>query len=258
MRVSQDAAERDAIIAAAVELVREREERFVAAMSDVTNRLASDGDVDATLRTVTERSRELLHADLAVLALPEADGEHLLIRIADGYGADVYEGGRVPISASAVGIVILTREVLLLGAAADDERTFRPHGWPDDLGPALIVPLHTRGQTIASLTVANRRGGSPFDENDVPLMRAFAAHAAVAILDSRQRAVEHELKSLEARERAVAELHNVVIARISVASVALQGALRDGLPGATTTRIRDAIADLEVAVASVRRAALPR
>ncbi len=194
-------------------------------MSEVAAQLACEGEIDATLRAVTRRARILLDADLAVLALPDPDGEHLHLRIADGYAAAVYEDTRIPMDGSAAGIVIRDSEPILIPDTSSDERTYRPTDWPDDLGPTLIVPLHARNETLAALTVANRRGGVMFHAHDVGLMRAFAAHAAVAILDTRAQVSAQRLAVIEERERAADAIHGNVVKRITSAGLILNGAL---------------------------------
>ena len=60
-----------------------------------------------------------------------------------------------------------------------------------------------------------------FRARDIPLMRAFAAHAAIAILDSRAQVSAQRLAILEERDRAADAIHDNVVKRIMSAGLTL-------------------------------------
>ncbi len=175
------AAVRDASVRRRAELEVEQERAFVTAMHSISAALLRGGEIDETLRTVSTHARTLLDADLAALALPTEDAEILMFRLCDGYGAEALEGSTVRADASLSGSVMREREPALLADASTDLKLHRPPTWPADIGPALFVPLHARGDTLGSLIVAKRRGRPMFRVGDVMLINTFAAQAALAL-----------------------------------------------------------------------------
>ena len=70
-----------------------RQQRWLRASADVTQRLLSEADAEEVLALVTVQALEISGADLVVLALPAGDGRQLVIEHAAGDGR---EGGRRP------------------------------------------------------------------------------------------------------------------------------------------------------------------
>jgi GAF domain-containing protein len=227
-------------------------------MSGVTSALFSEGEVDETLRTIAHQARVLLDADLAVLAVPEREGDGLRLRIADGYGADVYEGATIPAGGSLAGQVMRDRAPLLVPDASADTRAHRDPDWPDDLGPTLVVPLHAGDEALAALSIAHRRGRPMFRVSDVTLMKTFAAHATVAILEARNQVELRLSEVLGDRDRVAMSMQDGVIKRISSAALTLHSVMKLDIPDAAKERLWGVVEELDTAIALARDAVFPR
>src|SRR5208282_1984762 len=83
-----------------------RQQRWMQANAEVATSLLSGADPDTVLAGLTRRVRELSHADLVVLALPELDTRRLTIRFAEGEGADDTRGLLLPAEQSLSGHVL--------------------------------------------------------------------------------------------------------------------------------------------------------
>jgi PAS domain S-box-containing protein len=252
------AAVRDASARREAELAREREYRFVGAVNDITNELFTSGDIDRTFRAVTQQARLLLNADVAFLAVPrEHDDDWLHLIAADGHGAASFENSRIPMSESVAGAVFRERQAMLLVDVGTDRRFHREAGWPDDLGPALTVPLHARDDILATITIANRRGASVFSASDVALISAFAAHAALALVDARNQETRRRLEVFEDRERVAAAMHDRAINRISQASLIAHVLLQSSHSDETVQRLWEIIGELDASITAIRDAVFP-
>ena len=249
---------RDSSVRRAAEIAQEREYRFLAAMNEITAALFTGHEVDETLRAIAQRSRKLIDADLALVTVPHTDGEQLHVSVADGHGSDKLEGLLMSREESLAGTVMREQEPVMVTDAATDPRVHQPAGWPEDLGPALFVPLHARDETLGSLTIANRQGRAVFRPADVTLMRAFSAHATLAILDARAQQQLRRVALLEDRERVALAMHDSVINRISSASLTLHTALGTPLPESVARRLGEAVEELDAAISSIRDAVFPR
>ena len=136
---------------------------------------------------------------------------------------------------------------------------FRPPSWPGDAGPALFVPMHAGNEILGSLTVAHRHDRDSFTVADIARVRAFAAHASVALEDTRRQAAIQRSHVLEEdRERVADVMRDTVIGRVSSASLRLHGLLRDDLPAEASERIWETIDELDAAIKAIRDAVFPR
>jgi PAS domain S-box-containing protein len=250
---------RDATTRRNAELSVERERAFLAAMNDVSRSLLDNGNVEETLDLVTRRTRELLDADLAMLVLPDpkVEGE-LVIQVADGLAAGQLVGSMLPADSSMAGIAMREHEPALVVDGSKDPRLFRPPAWPHDIGPTLVVPLHARGQTVGSMTIA-RCGGRPmFLASDVTLVKAFAAHATLAIADVRQQENLRLIRALDERDRMADTLKDTVVNRLYSVGLTLHVLLQHDLPEGSDARIWSAIDELDETIAAMRSAIFPR
>ncbi|HEY5173304.1 MAG TPA: GAF domain-containing protein, partial [Acidimicrobiia bacterium] len=250
---------RDATTRRRAELSVERERSFLSAMNEVSSALLDSRDTDHTLGLVTRRARSLLDADLAMLVLPALDQENtLVVHVAEGLAARELLGSALPADHSMAGLAMREREPALIADGSKDPRLFRPPAWPADIGATLIVPLHARGETVGSMTIAKRRGRSMFLASDVTLMKAFAAHATLAITDARQQEQLRSLRDLEEREAMAESLRDTVVNRLYNVGLTLHVLLQPDLPEESNERIWNAIDELDHAIAAMRDAIFPR
>jgi PAS domain S-box-containing protein len=251
---------RDATTRRHAEVAVQHEQALLTAMNHISTALLEGNDLDDTYRAITHHARRLVQADYAILTVPDADGAALVMRAVDGDGTAGLEGSTVPLDASMAGSVIRGREPQLLVDASTDTRMFRPPAWPRDAGPALFVPMHTGREILGTLTVAHRQDRNLFTVADIARIKTFAAHASVALADTRRQAAIQRLNILdEDRHRVADVMRETVIARVSSASLRLHGLMRDDLTTETkTTQLWEAIDELDAAVTAIREAVFPK
>jgi len=248
---------RDASVRRQAEIAVEHERALLEAMNNISIALLEGHDLDETFRAITRHARHLVQADYAILTVPTTDRSALVMRIVEG--VDGLEGSIVPREASMAGAAIRDHEPHLIADAATDDRMFRPPGWPQDAGPTLFVPMYAGVEILGSLTVANRQHRAMFTVADIARVKTFAAHAAVALEDTRRREALNRLNVLdEDRQRVAAALHDAVIGRMSRVSLGLHTMLRDDLQPEVSARIWEAIDDLDAAIKAIRDALFPR
>jgi GAF domain-containing protein len=237
----------------------ERERAFLGAMNEVSNALLEADDIDVTLDLVTRRARALLDADLAMLVLPDADDPDLLVvHVADGLAARELRGSTIPVNHSMSGVAMREREPALIDDGGKDPRLFRPPGWPDNIGPTLVVPLHSRGESLGSITIAKRRGRPMFLAADVILTKTFAAHATLAISEARHQEERRFLRALAERDRLAGSMSDTVVNRLYNVGLSLHVILQHELPADLVERVWSAIEEVDETVVAVRDAIYPR
>lgn len=159
---------------------REKAERRVAAGMEVTQAIIAGRDTTDVLKLIAARARDLVGAAFAAIASPDAAGDELVVRIADGAEADAYRGSRLPVVRSLTGQVFATHQSLTVSDAASDARADQSVLRLGNLGPALIVPLYVATRSIGAMIVANQRGGGAFTAEDLRVVESFAAQAAMS------------------------------------------------------------------------------
>src|ERR1700682_4919151 len=146
-----------------------RRERSLDAVREVNTAILSGAARDDLLHLVARRARELVHSDLATLAIPTDEPGMLRIAVADGSHAEDLIGMEVPVDGSVSGDVIKTGRPVSVADASKDPRTYEAMIRQGQIGPAVFVPLSRGGQAIGTLTVAHLIGGHPFGEEGVVL-----------------------------------------------------------------------------------------
>ena len=192
-------------------------------------------EFDAVARVILERTEELLRSERAeILILPSAD-HPTMIRVslaADG-GIERVDDPRLDLADEIWGAVASGQSLWL----PHDVRGPAAHRALAELGgdEAIIRPL-TRGDQIIGALVAVDRSGDVhvFEDHDVRLLKALAAHAAVALEkgrlvevlrteleDKRHRALHDALTGLPNRLFFEEQVEDVVAGRRGVCSAVM-------------------------------------
>lgn len=205
------------------EEARQRERRLDG-VREIATTILERGDPRETLELVARRARELVGADVATIATPNAEGEGLTVRVADGLHAERLRGMSFGMAESVSGEVMRTHRPVVLDDAAADQRAYQPVISTAEIGPAMFVPLSSAGRAFGTLAVANRRGGPRFVEEDLSLVETFARQASVALEFARVQGELRRLAVLDDRERIAKELHDGAIQSLFAVGMGLQAA----------------------------------
>jgi GAF domain-containing protein len=229
-----------------------RREEWLEATSGLTRGLLSGFDLDDVLVGLVQRAAAFAQADLAVVALPDAEREDLMIVAADGVGAELLRGVAVGVEDSLLGAVFKSGQPESVPDLSADERS-HPGLLPDVmLGPGLLVPLGASGQVRGVLSIARVAGAAPFDTS-IPQLTADLGVQAAVLLELADRRRDGELLSLYAdRDRIGRDLHDLAIQRLFATSMSLQGAFKITQKPAVAERIAQAISDLDDTIEMIR------
>jgi signal transduction histidine kinase len=120
-------------------------------------------------------------------------------------------------------------------------------------GPCMLVPFAAGKRPLGVLLVARQVGRPAFEDADLGLASMFAGHAGLAVEFTRAQRDREWLAVLEDRDRIARDLHDVVIQRLFVAGLRLQGLARTvGTPEAAQTLERT-VDELDRTVTEIRR-----
>ena len=229
----------------------ERAVRGLETTTEISRALGGETDLDRVLELVVKRSRALVGARSAEIAL--LDGEEFVIAAVAGEGVGGIPGTRISIDESLAAAALKTGHLQRIPEIPQDSFAYRELG----ARSALVTPMTFRNRPVGFLTVFDRMSGDrPFNEEDERLLEAFAASAAIAVAAAQHADDEALRRSIEASERErsrwARELHDETLQQLAALRVLLSGALRSGDPERLQTAVGDAIEHLKAGVADLR------
>ncbi|HEY2127237.1 MAG TPA: GAF domain-containing protein [Streptosporangiaceae bacterium] len=231
-----------------------RQQQWLAASSEVTSRLLAGVAVDEVLSFVTEQTLQMTAADLVILALPDADREHLRISHAAGENAQAALGLRLPAGASLSGAVLATGQPVTVEDFGHDQRASRSAREALELGPASLLPLGHAGNVRGVLTVGRAAGSMPLPRAAMELAMTFAAQAGIALELAERREDAERLSIFEDRDRIARDLHDQVIQRLYASGMKLQGTIPLITRPLVEERVNSVVDDLDKTITDIRTA----
>lgn len=241
---------------------RQREAELSALVETIAD-LATLHDLDAVLEAIVRRARKLLAADVTYMTLRDADRGDTYMRVTDGSVSARFQQLRLPMGAGLGGLVAQTATPYVTAGYAGDDR-FRHIGEIDaavaeeGIVAILGVPLRLGSRIVGVLFAANR-SARPFSREEVTLLGSLAAHAAVAIDNTRLMAeTRAALTELSTANRLLRE-HNASVERAAeahdrMAELVLRGGDLADLAGNVADLLSGAVAVLDVAGRSIASA----
>lgn len=229
-----------------------RQQQWLTASSEVTRRLLAGARVDEVLSFVTQQTLEMTAADLVVLALPDADREHLSISHAAGAGAQAAVGLRLPTAESISGTVLATGQPVTVEDFRHDPRASQVARDTLELGPAILLPLGHAGNVRGVLTVGRVAGAMPLPWAATQLAMTFAAQAGIALELAERRQDAERLLVFEDRDRIARDLHDQVIQRLYASGMKLQGTIPLITRPLVEERVSSVVDDLDKTIADIR------
>jgi signal transduction histidine kinase len=231
-----------------------RQQRWLRASADVTQRLLSGTPTHEVLALVVREGLEMAGADLVVLALPVAGREQLVIEHAAGAGAEEAIGLVLPMASSASGIVLTSGKLLSLDDFSTDPRVAAVAREHLHLGPAIVVPLGAPGNVRGILTAGRRPGSMPLVPQAVEMLVSFAAQAGVGLELAEHRLDAERFAVFEDRDRIARDLHDLVIQRLYATGMSLEGVSARLGDSDTRRRISSAVDALDETIKEIRSA----
>ena len=227
------------------------------ATMQIARALGGETDLDLILGLVAKRGRALVSARALVIEHEHA-GE-MVVAAGAGEVPPGLVGQRVDVRGSLASAALGVSRTLRLEDQVNRAR-FDRHGL-GRLGlraeAGLVVPLVFRGRGYGVLIAVDPlEGGRAFTNEDQRLLEAFAASAATAIATAVTVESERRRQRLAAAEQERAhwarELHDETLQNLAALRLALAAQLRSSEPEAVIETVRDAVAQLEAEIRTLR------
>jgi signal transduction histidine kinase len=231
-----------------------RQQRWLRASEEVTQRLLSGAATEEVLALVTGQALKMSGADLVVLALPTDSGTQLVIEHAAGEGAAEARGLVLPVDGSASGMVLHSGRPLSLDDFTADERVAQAAREHMHLGPAVVFPLGAPGNVRGILTAGRRPGSMPMAAAAVEMLISFAAQAGVGLELAAHRRDAERFAVFEDRDRIARDLHDLVIQRLYATGMSLEGVSARLGESDNGRRVSSAVDALDETIKQIRSA----
>ena len=232
----------------------QRQQQWLRANAEVTQRLLSEEEPRRVLEFVTQQALEIAGADLVVLALPVGTPDQLVIEHALGSGADEALGLVLRKQGSASGIVMASGNPMTIEDFSSDPRVSPVTRDRLGLGPAVLVPLGASSHVRGVLTAGRHRGSMPLSPPAVEMLVTFAAQAGIGLELAEHRRDTQRLALFEDRDRIARDLHDFVIQRLFATGMSLQGSSSLIANHEAANRVRQAVEALDETIRDIRSA----
>jgi GAF domain-containing protein len=168
---------------------RRRREAELSALVDTVGDLATLREIDAVLEAIVRRARELLDADVAYMTLNDEERGDTYMRVTYGSVSARFQQLRLPLGAGLGGLVAQTAAPYVTADYSADARfqhLDEIDGGVTEEGLVAILGVPMRlGTRVLGVLFAANRSARPFTRQEVTLLGSLAAHASVALDNTR-------------------------------------------------------------------------
>jgi signal transduction histidine kinase len=231
-----------------------KQQGWLQAGAEVTQRLLSGASTAQVLNLITQQALDISGADLVTLALPESSRRYLVVEHASGYGASEAVGLVAPAATSLAGTVMGTGEPKILQDFASDPRVSEAGRQHMPLGPTVLVPLGVPGNVRGVLAAGRQRGRMPLAPAAVEMVTTFAAQAGIALELAEHRRDNERFAVYEDRDRIARDLHDLVIQRLYATGMSLEGTAALLPDSEVADRVGKAVEALDDTIKQIRSA----
>ncbi len=206
-----------------VEVQLDRAGRSLETALEISQGLAGMTELERVFELIVKRSRSLIGARSAELAIVE--GDEIVVVAAAGEGIDGLAGTRLPLAESvAAGVVESSRSQRFVQLP---ETTYARRVLGATHG--MVTPMRFHNRTVGVLVALDRvDGDAPFDDDEERVFEAFAAFAATAMATARSASAESLRRSITAseseRRRWARELHDQTLQDLATLRLLLSAA----------------------------------
>ena len=154
---------------------------------DVGQALVTTFDIGQLLMEAMELAANVIDAGAASIMLLDEHQKELVFKVSHGHRGHVMRQQRIPLDEGIAGWVVRHGQPVIANDARADARfSHRVDVRTGFLTQSIAaVPLKIKGRIIGVLEVLNKYSGMGFNQEDIQLMSAIGAQAAIAIENAR-------------------------------------------------------------------------
>jgi signal transduction histidine kinase len=224
------------------------------ALDAATRGIAGVLDLDRLLQLITDRVRELAHAQFAALGVVDPEGGIERFITSGISRAERERLGAPPRGHGLLGVIASETGPIRVHDVNTDPRRYGFPAYHPPMRSLLGVPIGARGRSIGRLYLTNKQPSGDFTEDDERLVEMFALHAGIAIENARLHEQVQRLAIVEERERIGRDLHDGIIQSIYAVGLSLEDVpdLMADEPDVARARVERAIDSLDQSIRDIR------
>jgi len=190
---------------------------------DLTNRMVTQLDLQDVLRAAVSSVRRIVSCALAAVALPEPDGENLVVVAMEFPGGKglLREGMKLPMDGSNVGRAFTTGQPVIMNTP--DPSKYSPDVYrrvtEEGVKAQCFVPMLSRGKCVGVLGMSRTEEGL-FSDDEMQFLTHVAGQIAIAVENAQQyeqiREAEREVARERDRSQLLLEVNNAVVAHLEI------------------------------------------
>ncbi|MBN1334362.1 MAG: GAF domain-containing protein [Deltaproteobacteria bacterium] len=162
---------------------KDPEDRLIQALTRITSRVQSQGDLSPLLRAILDEARHLLGCEAASLLLYDEGRHDLCFEVVVG-GDERIRFQRVPMDKGIAGVAAVSRRAIVVPDASKDARHLVLEATRFPTRDLVAVPMLQGDTLIGVIEALNKKQGS-FDEMDARILGLLADQAAMQIVTTR-------------------------------------------------------------------------
>jgi formate hydrogenlyase transcriptional activator len=168
----------------------------------INNEIASNLELRALLRSITQALRSTLGCDFVVVSVPDGESGHVRVLALDfPTGRGIFqEGARLPIEGTVVGRVYRTGQRTFIGDPEQLDPLLRARVLAEGIAEGCFCPLVHRDRVLGVMTAGWREAGR-FTAETGEILDAVARQVAIALDNAMAYEEISELKEQLAREK---------------------------------------------------------
>lgn len=182
---------------------------------ELIGQINSDLEINEVLKNIIEAVKKITDSEASSVFLLDKETDELILTVPTGPVSDKIHGKRFPKNQGIAGWVARHSEPLIVNDVSSDERfygDFEPHVFRTR--NILCAPLKNQSnEVVGVLQAINKCGDVDYQKEELPLFRALAHQAAIAITNSR---LHNERKTL------LSEIHHRVKNNMAIISGMIQ------------------------------------
>lgn len=210
----------------------ERRSRQMSILSEVTRQLTSTLDFEPLLQLILESAVDILHCEAGSLLLVDDTANELVFRSVVGPVAADLLHRRMPADRGVAGKAMKTGQPIIVNDVSLFPEWFSQNDQQTGFvtREMLVQPMRLKDAVIGVIEVINKSDGAAFIQEDLDLLSAFAAQAAVAFENAMlythtDMALSARVQELSIMQRIDREL-NASLDPFTTAWITLEWALR--------------------------------
>jgi two-component system, NarL family, sensor histidine kinase DevS len=227
---------------------------WIEAARDIATEMLSGADPATVFALMAEKALKLADATATMVVVPvdadrlASDAPELVIAETSGALSTSAKEAMATVTGTPIGEVFLDRRPRRL-----DNLDLAIAGFTDP-GPALLLPLRVADTTAGVLVVVRRADMSPFTDEQLDMLAAFADQAGLAWQLATSERRMRELDVLTDRDRIARELHDHVMQRLFAVGLAMQATVPLARSPEVRRRLSEQVDDLQEVIQDIRTA----